>query len=225
MKNIGIFFVLLVLGALVQPRSFAVGQAGFPDPPKEARSMMTSPAVAVFAGGCFWGMEGVFERLDGVLDVVSGYCGGEEKTAIYELVCSGRTGHAEAVKVSYDPARVDYGTLLKVFFSVAHDPTELDAQGPDEGPQYRSAIFYSDEGQRRLAEAYIKKLDEAKVFPSPIVTRLEPFKAFYPAEDYHQNFMKLHPNYPYVLYNDWPKIRALEKLYPSLLATDKGEKK
>ena len=172
----------------------------------------------VAAGGCFWGMEGVFERLRGVEDVVSGYSGGDQSTAHYEMVSTGRTGHAESIRVIYDPSQISYGTLLKVFFSVAHDPTQLNYQGPDHGTQYRSAIFYTNEEQKRIAEQYIRTLERAKVFDKPIVTQVVPLKAFYPAEDYHQDFMDNNPSYPYIVYWDLPKVRQLEKEYPKLLA-------
>jgi peptide-methionine (S)-S-oxide reductase len=154
-----------------------------------------------------------------VQEVVSGYSGGEAKTASYELVGTGRTGHAESVRVIYDPSRVSYGTLLKVFFSVAHDPTQLNYQGPDHGPQYRSAIFYADAAQRRVAEEYIRALDKARVYGKKIVTQLAPLEAFYPAEDYHQDYLRQHPTQPYIMMWDLPKIAALEKEYPQLLGS------
>ncbi len=193
-----------------------IARADFPNPPLSLAEGK-APRTAVFAGGCFWGVEAVFERLKGVLDVVSGYSGGDQRTAIYEVVSTGTTGHAESVQVTYDSAQVSYGTLLKVFFSVAHDPTELNYQGPDYGTQYRSAIFYSSDEQRRMADEYIRALDKARVFPKPIVTQLVPLKAFYPAEEYHQDFMKNNPDYPYIVFWDLPKIARLEKEYPQLL--------
>jgi peptide-methionine (S)-S-oxide reductase len=162
--------------------------------------------VAVFAGGCFWGVQGVFQHVDGVIEAVSGYTGGTEATAQYEIVSSGRTGHAESVQVTFDPRRISYGTLLRIFFSVAHDPTELNYQGPDEGTQYRSAIFPMSAEQARVATAYIAQLDQTHVFPASIVTRIENGKVFYPAEGYHQDFLTLHPDSPYIVYNDLPKI-------------------
>ena len=173
---------------------------------------------AVFAGGCFWGVEAVFEGLEGVGDVVSGYAGGQEKTAHYEMVGTGRTGHAESVKVTYDASKITYGQLLKVLFSVAHDPTELNRQGPDEGPQYRSAIFYANDEQKQVAEAYIAQLNAAKVFKKPMATTVSPLQGFFPAEDYHQNFLRLHPTYPYIVYNDLPKIEQLKRRFPDLVA-------
>jgi peptide-methionine (S)-S-oxide reductase len=178
---------------------------------------MKGTQTAVLAGGCFWGVEGVFERLKGVKDVVSGYSGGEKSTAHYEMVGSGRTGHAESVQIRYDPAQISYGTLLKVFFAVAHNPTELNFQGPDHGTQYRSAIFYANDGQKKVAEEYIRMLDAAKVYPKPIVTQVVPLKAFYAAESYHQDFMDNNPDYPYIVYWDKPKIAALQKEFPDLV--------
>lgn len=176
--------------------------------------------VAIFAGGCFWGVEGVFEHVRGVKRATSGYAGGSARNAHYDIVGSGRTGHAESVRVVYDPAQVSYGQLLKVYFSVAHDPTELDQQSPDVGPQYRSEILTTDAAQASIAKAYIAQLDAAKVFPKPIVTKVEPLKAFYPAEDYHQDYMRRHPDAPYIVYNDAPKLVALKQLFPKLYSTD-----
>jgi len=194
----------------------------FPDPPAEP--MQAVPAAetrtAVLAGGCFWGVEGVFERLSGVIDVVSGYSGGEAADADYESVSTGRTGHAESVKILYDPSKIAYGTLLKIFFHVAHDPTELNFQGPDVGTQYRTAVFYSDDAQKLAAEAYIAILDKAGAYGKPIVTEVVPLEAFYPAEDYHQDFMDNNPTYPYILYWDLPKVRQLASLYPQLVAPE-----
>jgi len=170
--------------------------------------------VAVFAGGCFWGVEAVFEHVKGVTDVTSGYSGGKKETADYETVSSGKTGHAESVKVKFDPSVVSYSQLLEVFFSVAHDPTQLNYQGPDHGTQYRSAIFYSDDEQRRNALAYIEKINQAKMYPGPIVTQVVPLEAFYEAESYHQDYMKHNPNEPYIVYNDAPKVAALKKKFP-----------
>ncbi len=197
--------------------------AAFPDPPAERAETGAGLKTAVLAGGCFWGVEGVFERLAGVRDVVSGYSGGAPEFAMYELVGTGETGHAESVRIVYDPAVISYGTLLRVFFHIAHDPTQLNYQGPDHGPQYRSAVFYADEEQRAIAAAYIRKLDDAKVYPKPIVTALEPLKGFYPAEDYHQDFMRLNPNYPYIVMHDKPKVEALERIYPRLLKNEGGD--
>jgi peptide-methionine (S)-S-oxide reductase len=173
--------------------------------------------TAVLAGGCFWGMEGVFEQLKGVKEVLSGYSGGSGATAHYELVSTGTTGHAESVQITYDPSQISYGTLLKVFFAVAHDPTELDYQGPDHGTQYRSVIFYSGQDQRRMAEAYIRELDRDKVFRKPIVTQLTPLTVFYPAEEYHQHFMEKNPDYPYIVMWDQPKLALLKREFPALV--------
>ena len=194
----------------------ALARADFPDPPVDP-AIQGGPRTAVFAGGCFWGVEAVFERLQGVQEVVSGYSGGEQKTASYPLVGTGRTGHAESVRITYDPARVSYGTLLKVLFSVAHDPTQLNYQGPDHGTQYRSAIFFADESERRVAEEYIRALDKARVFPRKIVTQLAPLEAFYPAEEYHQDYLKGNPTQPYIVMWDLPKLAHLEREYPQLL--------
>jgi peptide-methionine (S)-S-oxide reductase len=215
-----IFIVLaaaLVIGiAVIQPGA-QKAYAEFPDPPLPGNAREKGIQTAVLAGGCFWGMEGVFEDLKGVRDVVSGYSGGAKDTAWYEMVSSGTTGHAESVRITYDPAVVDYGTLLKVFFSVAHDPTQLNYQGPDHGTQYRSVVFFSDDYQKTLAEGYIRALEAARVFPQRIVTEVVPLKAFYPAEEYHQDFMKKNPDYPYIVYWDKPKIAQLEKDFPGLV--------
>jgi peptide-methionine (S)-S-oxide reductase len=174
------------------------------------------PQRAIFAGGCFWCTEAVFEQLKGVDRVISGYVGGSRETARYNLVSSGATRHAEVVEVHYDPSRISYGQLLEVFFSVAHDPTQLNRQGPDWGPQYRSAIFPVTPEQKRVAEAYIRQLEEAKVFPQPVVTAIEPLEAFYPAEDNHQDYVKRHPIDPYVVVNAKPKLRKLRNTFPAL---------
>jgi peptide-methionine (S)-S-oxide reductase len=174
------------------------------------------PQSAVFAGGCFWGVEAVFEHLKGVTGAVSGFSGGDAKTAHYETVSQGDTGHAESVKVTYDPSQITYGQLLKVFFSVAHDPTELNRQGPDTGTQYRSAIFYENDEQKKVADAYIQQLEQAHIFSHRIVTQVVPLKGFYPAEAYHQHFVDRNPMYPYVMYNDLPKLSELKKNYPAL---------
>jgi len=172
--------------------------------------------TAVFAGGCFWGIEAVFEHVRGVTDAVSGFAGGDVKNPGYELVSTGSTGHAESVKVTYDPAQVSYHDLLKVFFSVAHDPTQLNRQGPDVGTQYRSAIFYADESQKREAAAYVDSLTKAHAFRAPIVTQVVPLGGFYPAEAYHQDFAEKNPTYPYIVINDRPKVEALKHELPNL---------
>jgi len=171
---------------------------------------------AVLAGGCFWGVQGVFQHLGGVKRVLSGYAGGEKRTAHYEVVSRGDTGHAESVEIVFDPKEVSYGEILRVFFSVAHDPTQLNRQGPDSGTQYRSAIFFADEQQQKIATAYIAQLDKTKVYRSSIVTKVDPLKGFYAAEDYHQDFLVKNPNYPYIVYNDLPKVRNFQKTLPTL---------
>ena len=170
--------------------------------------------TAVLAGGCFWGVQGVFQHLEGVTQAMSGYAGGDKSTAQYETVGSGATGHAEAVRVTFDPKKVSYGKILQVYFSVAHDPTQLNRQGPDRGTQYRSAIFPAGAEQAKVAKAYIAQLNRARVYDAAIVTKIEPGKAFYPAEAYHQDYLTLHPNQPYIAINDLPKVEALKKLFP-----------
>ena len=188
-----------------------------PDPAVDIPLAKTAGTqTAVLAGGCFWGVEGVFEHVMGVTRVVSGYAGGTADTATYPQVSTGRTGHAESVEIFYDPSRISYGQLLRVFFSVAHDPTELNRQGPDTGTQYRSAIFYTNADQKRVADAYIAQLQKDKAFPRPIVTQVVPLKAFYDAEAYHQNYLDHHPNQPYIVINDLPKIAALKRELPLL---------
>lgn len=184
-----------------------------PAPAHDQASTQADSATAVFAGGCFWGVQGVFQHLRGVSNVVSGYAGGSADTAHYEQVGSGDTGHAESVEITYDPRQVSYGTLLRVFFSVAHNPTELNRQGPDSGTQYRSAIFVRNDEQRAIAQDYIAQLDAAHVYGKPIVTRLEPLSGFYPAEGYHQNFLTNHPNNGYIVVNDLPKVSQLKQLF------------
>jgi peptide-methionine (S)-S-oxide reductase len=191
--------------------------ATFPNPPKGAVAPTATSEKAVLAGGCFWGMEAIFESLKGVSRVLSGYSGGSKETAHYETVSTGRTGHAESVEITFDPTRISYGELLKVYFSVAHDPTELNRQGPDEGTQYRSSIFYANDEQKRVAEAYIQELDQAKIFHSPIVTKVVALQAFYPAEEYHQHFVEKNPTQAYVAYYDIPKLQHLRQQYSSML--------
>lgn len=181
------------------------------DSPKTGESLQT----AVVAGGCFWGVQGVFEHVRGVRKVAAGYSGGEKVSAQYKQVSTGTTGHAESVQITFDPAEVSYGELLHIFFSVAHDPTQLNRQGPDAGTQYRSAIFYTDESQKSVAQAYIAQLNKSRVFPHDIVTHITPLKAFYKAEDYHQDFLIHHPTYPYIVFNDLPKIENLKRIFPS----------
>jgi peptide-methionine (S)-S-oxide reductase len=169
--------------------------------------------TAVIAGGCFWGVQGVFQHTAGVVNAVSGYAGGSKTTADYNLVSTGTTGHAESVQIKYDPKKISYGKILQIFFSVAHDPTQLNRQGPDSGTQYRSAIFTTSDEQKKVAEAYIAQLNTAKVYGKPIVTKVGPLEGFYPAEAHHQDFLTLHPNHPYIAYNDIPKVENLKKLF------------
>ena len=180
------------------------------------RAAKPGKETVVFAGGCFWGVQAVFQHVRGVIDATSGYAGGDAKTAQYDLVSTGDTGHAESVRVTYDPSKVTYGQLLQIFFSVAHDPTELNRQGPDEGTQYRSVVFFTTPDQKRLTDAYIAQLTAAKTFPSPIVTQVVPLQGFYPAEAYHQNYAARHPHDPYIAFNDAPKVAHLQQLFPSL---------
>lgn len=195
----------------------AEGAVILPDPAAhESLSAKSGQETAVFAGGCFWGVQAVFQHVKGVISATSGYSGGPSIAAEYEVVSTGTTGHAESVKVVYDPSKLTYGQLLKVFFSVAHDPTELNRQGPDTGTQYRSVIFYSSDQQKNIAQAYIAQLDQAKIFPHKIVTQVVPLKAFYPAEGYHQNYATLHPDNPYIKYNDLPKVANLQQQFPNL---------
>ena len=210
------------LAAIVFLSPNAVAEKAVPIPPPSAevlRGVATSSqptARAVFAGGCFWGIQAVFQHTRGVLSAVSGYAGGEQKDADYEKVSSGSTGHAESVEVVFDPKQLSYAQLLQIYFSIAHDPTQLDRQYPDVGPQYRSAVFYRDAGEQQLAQRYIAQLDAAKVFPSKIVTKVVPLKGFYPAEKYHQNYATLHPESGYIAQFDLPKIDNLKLLMPAV---------
>jgi peptide-methionine (S)-S-oxide reductase len=212
--------VVAALGAISLAMIAAPSRAGdakvIPAPLVDTAATMSpvGQETAIFAGGCFWGVQGVFQHVAGVTRAVSGYAGGAADTAQYELVGSGETGHAESVQVTYDPHQISYGALLQIYFSVAHDPTELNFQGPDMGPQYRSTIFPTSPEQARIAAAYIQQLNAAKVFTNDIVTTVEAGKTFYPAEDYHQDYLTLHPNQPYIVINDLPKVRDLERLYP-----------
>ncbi|HXJ23754.1 MAG TPA: peptide-methionine (S)-S-oxide reductase MsrA [Polyangia bacterium] len=196
------------------------GPTALPAPASDLpRAAKPSKETVVFAGGCFWGIQAVFQHVNGVIDATSGYSGGDGKTAQYELVSTGDTGHAESVRVTYDPSKVTYGQLLQVFFSVAHDPTQLNRQGPDEGTQYRSVVFYATPDQKRVTDAYIAQLTQAKAFPTRIVTQVVPLQAFYPAEAYHQNYAARHPHDPYIAFNDAPKVDHLHDLFPSLYRT------
>jgi peptide-methionine (S)-S-oxide reductase len=186
-------------------------------PPALDETPKTMPAeMAVLAGGCFWGVQGVFQHVRGVTSAVSGYAGGAASTAHYEQVGSGETGHAESVRITYDPRRISYGRILQIYFAVAHDPTQLNYQGPDYGPQYRSAIFPTNPEQERIARAYIAQLTQGRAFGAPIVTRIEPNRPFFPAEGYHQDYLARYPNDPYIAQNDMPKVRQLQRLFPAL---------
>ena len=207
--------VLAGLGFRALP-SLAEDARVVPAPAADPAPGPATSETAVLAGGCFWGVQGVFQHVAGVTSAVSGYAGGDKATAQYHNVGTGTTGHAEAVQITFDPRRVSYGRILQIFFSVAHDPTELNRQGPDSGTQYRSAIFPTDAQQAATAQAYIAELNAAHVFAKPIVTRIEPGRAFYPAEDYHQDFLALHPTYPYIVFNDLPKVENLKRLFPDL---------
>ena len=213
--------VLLGLAALpalsitLRPGAIAAQEKPVVIPPPAVDLEETgNKATAIFAGGCFWGVQGVFQRVRGVLNAVSGYAGGAPETATYDLTTRGDTGHAETVEITYDPSQVSYGDLLHVFFSVAHNPTQLNFQGPDRGTQYRSAIFVRSREEEDVARAYVAQLDATGLFEGPIVTTLEPFEAFYPAEQYHQDFLTLNPDWPYIVVHDLPKIAALEAIFP-----------
>jgi len=209
--------IFLGLPALALLPSFAIAEEGVAIPPPatdETRSAASE--TAVFAGGCFWGGQGVFQHVEGVSAAVSGYAGGTGETAHYEMVGEGTTGHAESVRVTFDPRKVSYGQLLQIYFSVAHDPTQLDRQGPDTGSQYRSAIFPTNASQERVAKAYIAQLQKAGSFSAPIVTKIEGGARFYPAEGYHQDFLANNPRHPYIVINDMPKIEALKRVYPEV---------
>jgi peptide-methionine (S)-S-oxide reductase len=213
--------ILLILGALIVGLvAYSSGSSPSAPVPSAATDAPKAAApgqqTAVVAGGCFWGIQAVFQHVKGVKNATSGYSGGAANTAEYETVSTGQTGHAESVQITYDPSQVTYGELLRVFFSVAHDPTELNRQGPDTGTQYRSVIFFANDEQKKIAEAYIAQLDQAKVFKEKIVTQVVPLKAFYPAEAYHQNYATLHPDNPYIFFNDAPKVANLQKEFPDL---------
>ncbi|WP_082798061.1 peptide-methionine (S)-S-oxide reductase MsrA [Collimonas arenae] len=214
-------FIACVLGVGLlcnQGVAFSTEKAVVVPPPtgEEQAPAGEHSATAVLAGGCFWGVQGVFQHVRGVTNVVSGYTGGSRATAQYERVSEGDTGHAESVQITYDPTQVSYGRLLQIFFSVVHDPTELNRQGPDTGTQYRSAVFPLNDAQRKIATDYVGQLDRAKVFGRALATRVEPYKGFYPAETYHQNFLTLHPDHPYIVVNDLPKVDNLKRLFPAL---------
>ena len=211
---------LATAGGLIASTAAPAAERAFNIPPPAAEqpaNAATAPATqekAVIAGGCFWGVQAVFQHVKGVSNAVSGYAGGQANTANYNAVSSGRTGHAEAVEITYDPKQVSYGQLLQIYFSVAHDPTQLNRQGPDHGTQYRSAVFPADDSQRKVAEAYIAQLNKTGVYPKPLATTIEPLQAFYPAEDYHQDYLVRNPNSMYIVINDVPKVENLAKTFP-----------
>jgi peptide-methionine (S)-S-oxide reductase len=211
---------LLSTAAFFATRSTAEEALNVPAPTVDEQAGAKTSETAVIAGGCFWGVQGVFQHVTGVTNAVAGYAGGEKSTAHYEMTSEGNTGHAESVQITYDPRKITYGRILQVYFSVAHDPTELNRQGPDTGTQYRSTIFPTSEEQARVAKAYIAQLDGAHVFGGPVVTTIEPGKTFYRAEDYHQDFLAKNPGYPYIVYNDLPKVANLKRLFPALYAPD-----
>ena len=213
---IGVLLIPFALAASPSPALSAEAAAVIPAPLFDEPSHGSGSEVAVLAGGCFWGVQAVFQHTKGVTKAVSGYAGGTKDTAHYQVVSSGRTGHAESVQVTFDPRQISFGRILQIYFSVAHDPTELNRQGPDEGTQYRSAIFFANPEQQRVAQAYIAQLDKAGTFKQPIVTQLTQFSAFYPAEAYHQDYATMHPENPYIYYNDLPKVENLKKLFPDL---------
>src|SRR5947208_1237929 len=213
-----VFLSILATALVLVPVNAAgSGNTALPSPSNDAAlATAKSQQTAVLAGGCFWGIQAVFQHVKGVISATSGYSGGAARSAEYEVVSTGETGHAESVKITYDPSQVTYGQLLRVFFSVAHDPTQLNRQGPDEGSQYRSVVFYSNLEQKRIAEAYMAQLEKARVFPNRIVTQVVPLNAFYPAEAYHQNYAANHPKNLYIVYNDAPKLAHLQQQLPEL---------
>ncbi len=216
-RNVSVVAFLVLAGVAMQSHPAAAeGAHALPAPAVDAPPPAATSAVVVLAGGCFWGVQGVFQHTKGVTSAVSGYAGGDKRAAHYELVSSGNTGHAESVQVTYDPRQISYGRLLQIFFSVIHDPTQLNRQGPDTGTQYRSAIFPLNDEQAQVAKAYIAQLDQAHAFQKAIVTRIEPGRTFYPAEDYHQDYLTHNPTNPYIAINDLPKIEDLKRLLPDV---------
>jgi peptide-methionine (S)-S-oxide reductase len=211
---------LLVLVAVRAAPAAEEARVISPPALEQSATLEATSEVTVLAGGCFWGVQGVFQHVDGVSSAVSGYAGGNEKSASYRAVTTGTTGHAESVRITFDPRRISYGRILQIYFSVAHDPTQLNRQGPDVGTQYRSAIFPASAEQARVAKAYIAQLNQARVYGAAIVTKIELDRPFYPAEDYHQDFMTLNPTYPYIVYNDLPKIENLKRLFPAVYRAD-----
>ena len=219
-----LFWVLVSALSIFADVAVAVPKQPIPPAKVDAPlAVATGKETAVFAGGCFWGTQAVFERVKGVIETTAGYAGGSARTATYDQVLTETTGHAESVRVVYDPSRITYGQLLRIFFSVAHDPTELNRQGPDVGTSYRSVIFYTNEEQNRIATAYVAQLDTAKVFPKRIVTEITPLKGFYRAEEYHQDYALKNPTNPYIQICDLPKIRALKQQFPELFVDYKGK--
>jgi peptide-methionine (S)-S-oxide reductase len=219
--------LVLTVSLMVAGAGLAVLQSGaeeahvIPPPALDAPTASAAASeVAVLAGGCFWGVQGVFQHVNGTTNAVSGYAGGEQKTAHYDIVTRGTTGHAESVQITFDPRRISYGRILQIYFSVAHDPTELNRQGPDVGTQYRSAVFPTNPEQARIAKAYIAQLNQARAYNTAIVTKIEPDRAFYAAEDYHQDFLTRNPHYPYIVINDLPKIENLKRLFPDVYRAD-----
>jgi peptide-methionine (S)-S-oxide reductase len=224
-----LLFQSTALGAvLVMAMGFGIATRGsaaevahaIPAPATDVDAAGATTETAVLAGGYFWGVQGVFQHVNGVTNALSGYAGGEKSTAHYEVVGSGRTGHAESVRITFDPRKISYGRILQIYFSVAHDPTQLNRQGPDVGTQYRSAIFPANAEQARVAKAYIAQLNQAKNHSAAIVTKIEPGKEFFPAEDYHQDYLTLHPSQPYIVYNDLPEIDDLKKMFPEVYRAD-----
>ncbi|MFN0277944.1 MAG: peptide-methionine (S)-S-oxide reductase MsrA [Pyrinomonadaceae bacterium] len=218
-KFIVVLSVAVAIGCSIANSSASIADLAVPEPTPLSENRSSVPKesqTAVFAGGCFWGVEAVFEHVKGVTDVKSGYAGGDAKTANYDKVSNGKTEHAEAVKVTFDPSKVTYTQLLTVFFSVAHDPTQLNRQGPDTGPHYRSAIFFVDEEQKKLAQNYIESIEKSKAFPKPVVTQVVPLKQFFEAESYHQDYLAHHPDQPYIVIHDLPKLADLKKKFPDL---------
>ena len=212
---IGLWAAMMFIG--VATTDAAEVAVVLPAPSLDNPKVQGTTQVAVLAGGCFWGVQGVYQRVRGVQSVLSGYSGGTKATADYDAVSSGRTGHAESVEIRFDPKELSYGEILRIYFSVVHDPTQLDRQGPDVGPHYRSHIFYVDDVQKRIAQAYIAQLEKARAFERPIVTRVDRLDAFYPAEAYHQDFLIKHPDHPYILIHDIPKIENLKKVFPAFV--------
>ncbi len=215
-RSVAAILAIAICGAACQMRADAINKVIPPPAMDTPAAEATGPQTAVLAGGCFWGLQGMFEHVQGVTKVVAGYAGGSKATAHYEMVGTETTGHAESVEITFDPKKISYGQLLRLYFAVAHDPTELNRQGPDSGTSYRSEIFFTTPTQERVARAYVDQLGKDKVFSGPIVTKIEPMKGFYEAEGYHQDFLIHNPTYPYIVVNDLPKITALKHVYPEM---------